>query len=213
MSRRPEQGIGRRSRPAALRAGGRPAQARIRESNFALPAVAYAPLVDTVWRPASDPPPLAPGEVHVWRIEVDDEALDDGPLDADERDRRDRLRDPRLARRYAAAHVARRRLLARYLDVAAEAVVFDHAPCPACGEPHGKPRLAGDAALSFSLARRGELALLAVAAGVEVGVDVEDEARGTVTVAQARSAIVASAEEPALSSLPERAAARELVRL
>jgi phosphopantetheinyl transferase len=61
-----------------------------------------------------------------------------------------------------------RTVLGEFVGVAPEKLRFDEGPC-------GKPRLAGNAADSvwFSLAHSGELALVAVSATSEVGVDVE----------------------------------------
>jgi 4'-phosphopantetheinyl transferase len=66
-----------------------------------------------------------------------------------------------------ASHTALRCVLARYLDEDPAAIEFR------VGE-HGKPALADPAtALRFNLSHSGDLALIAVAEGREVGVDVE----------------------------------------
>ncbi len=59
-----------------------------------------------------------------------------------------------------------RLLLARYLDADPRELRFELGA-------HGKPALEGGADLRFNLSPSGELLLVAVATGMEVGVDVE----------------------------------------
>lgn len=90
-----------------------------------------------------------------------------GELAPDERARAERFHFEPDRRRFVAARVALRRILAGYLGTVPAAVTFTSGP-------HGKPELAGFAGqLRFSTARSGEVALVAVACGAEVGVDVE----------------------------------------
>ncbi|UQX05396.1 4'-phosphopantetheinyl transferase superfamily protein [Streptomyces sp. RerS4] len=106
-------------------------------------------------------------------------------LDARERRRAASLHRYADRRCYVAAHVALRVLLGAYLGLAPERVRLVREPCPCCGEPHGRPAVAG-AGLHFSLSHSGDLALLAFAAspvGVDVqvtgaGGDVAEEVRG-----------------------------------
>lgn len=76
-----------------------------------------------------------------------------------------RLTRPELRRRYVVAHGALRELLGGRLGVPAQSIDI-------AADPGGKPRLA-DGALRFNLSHSGELAVIAVAANREVGVDVE----------------------------------------
>jgi 4'-phosphopantetheinyl transferase len=85
-----------------------------------------------------------------------------GLLTADERAR---AADRRDGATWAVARGALRALLGERLGVAPERVRL------AAG-PHGKPEVPG-AALRFNLSHSGELAVIALAGGVEVGVDVE----------------------------------------
>jgi 4'-phosphopantetheinyl transferase len=73
---------------------------------------------------------------------------------------------------YVCAHVALRRLLGAYLDIAPGNVTVERAPCLHCDEPHGRPVLP-DGALHFSLSHCTGLSLLAFATA-PVGVDVEE---------------------------------------
>ncbi|MHA6761791.1 4'-phosphopantetheinyl transferase family protein [Streptacidiphilus sp. PAMC 29251] len=75
--------------------------------------------------------------------------------------------------RYAAAHIALRRLLAAATGRPAQDLVLIREPCPCCGELHGRPALADPPGpLHFSLSHGGDLVLIGIAA-VPIGVDVE----------------------------------------
>ncbi len=126
------------------------------------------------WLP---PPPLlglSPGEVHVWRIELEPsgEALEGfaRTLAEEESRRAARFVFERDRRRFIAARGSLRRILGRYLDVLPEEVVFGYGP-------HGKPFLSGSLAeergLRFNLSHSGEMALCALALHREVGIDLE----------------------------------------
>lgn len=92
-------------------------------------------------------------------------------LDAHERERLLALRRHEDRARYLAAHALARLVLAERLDADPAALVLDRT-CR-CGEPHGKPRLAGRGDdPGFSLTHSGSLVGVAVGTG-PVGVDVE----------------------------------------
>jgi 4'-phosphopantetheinyl transferase len=94
-------------------------------------------------------------------------------LDDDERRHAEAFTEADERERYLAAHVALRHLLGSYLQIAPQAVSYVREPCPSCGAPHGRPALlAPSSPLYFSLARSGELALIAIAPR-PVGVDLE----------------------------------------
>lgn len=103
----------------------------------------------------------------MWRVDLDAPGADLGCLSADERARAARfLRDgPR--RRWQAGRAALRAVLGGYLGIAPAAVELR------IGH-RGKPALAGpEASLRFNLSHSDELALIALARGREVGIDVE----------------------------------------
>jgi 4'-phosphopantetheinyl transferase len=81
------------------------------------------------------------------------------------------LRRPADRATYLCAHVGLRRLLGAHLGVAPRSVPLARAPCPCCGEPHGRPVLP-DERLHFSLSHCEGLSLIALAR-TPVGVDVE----------------------------------------
>lgn len=121
----------------------------------------------------SEPPPLALDEIHVWSAPLDDTRTPWttllGILAADERARAERFRLEEARRRFVVARAALRKLLGRYLRMPPDEVAFEY-------DTTGKPRLKHSASppdLHFNLAHSGELALIALARGCEVGVDVE----------------------------------------
>lgn len=119
-----------------------------------------------VWVVALEGPPLA-DDLHV--------------LSPEERARAERFRDPRLRDRFALSRARQRQLLAGYLGRPPAALEIARRPCPTCGDLHGKPHVLAGGDLAFSFACR-DVALLAVAVGVEVGVDVEEARRRDVLV-------------------------------
>lgn len=116
------------------------------------------------------PAPLSPSALHVWRVRLDAGSEDDAIplLSPVEREQRQSLALPDLRRRYAIAHGMLRDILSRYVLHPPASLAF------ATGE-FGKPRLATPAAsdIHFNLAHSGDVALVAVARGRAVGVDVE----------------------------------------
>jgi 4'-phosphopantetheinyl transferase len=129
-----------------------------------------APLAFTDdWSPGPANPVLAADEVHVWRIPLqatDDEHL--AVLAPSERARAARFLRPRDGRQYGLTRAAVRGILARYLDVAPEAVAFTTARS-------GKPSVltpSGSIAPRYNSSHSGRVALCAVA-HVDVGIDLE----------------------------------------
>ncbi|HEX8742712.1 MAG TPA: 4'-phosphopantetheinyl transferase superfamily protein [Thermoleophilaceae bacterium] len=124
--------------------------------------------------PADGVSDLAAGKVAVWLVRLDAEASTDVLAPA-EQERAARFAAADLSRRWSRARAALRRILAAYAGADPAAVAIEPATCVHCGEPHGKPFLADPPArwLRFNVSHSGELALVAVAHGREVGVDVE----------------------------------------
>ncbi len=113
--------------------------------------------------------PLPVHEVHVWRIDLGRPEKIPGQalvLSADERRRADRFVSPRDRERFIAARAAMRMILGDYLG-------RDPAGLTIEASPFGKPNLAGDTSLQFNLSHSGDLALLAVAGGLSLGIDLE----------------------------------------
>ena len=125
------------------------------------------------WPETAEPPALAADDVHVWSVRLD------APRDpwtslmsilaTDERERAARFRLDEPRRRFVVARATLRRLLGKYLQLTPDEVVFRYS---ANGKPHVQ-ELSSSSDLQFNLAHSGELALVAVTRGCEVGVDVE----------------------------------------
>jgi 4'-phosphopantetheinyl transferase len=113
-------------------------------------------------RPSSD-------GVDVWRVALDDPGWESAAkLSAPERERAGRLLEGPVRRRWSASRNALRAVLGRYLGGE------DALPEEFALQPHGKPTLPGiEPALRFNLSHSEDLALIAVAARGEVGIDVE----------------------------------------
>lgn len=123
-------------------------------------------------------PSLATNEVHVWAVPLGATTSTDqlaAALTADETHRAQRFLRGEVRERFIISHGALRTILGRYLGVAPVAVPIEYGP-------FGKPKLQragsrgqGDNvdALHFNLSHSGELAIMALACGSEIGVDVE----------------------------------------
>lgn len=107
-------------------------------------------------------------EAHVWRIPLDRQtaAFASRHLHEDERTRAARFRQPMDRLRFAATRGALRHLLGLYLGVAPETISLHF-------DAYGKPHLSAPGAIAFNVSHSAELAVIAIAAGSDVGVDVE----------------------------------------
>lgn len=116
--------------------------------------------------------------VEVWQAELSvPVARAAALLSADERARAARMAAPE---RWIAARAALRTVLAQRLDTAPETLVI-------ATDEHGKPELPGNR-LRFNHSHSGDRALIALAEGVELGVDVERTARRSAAVERALTA-------------------------
>ncbi|MGW1515006.1 4'-phosphopantetheinyl transferase family protein [Streptomyces sp. NPDC002394] len=114
-------------------------------------------------------------DVRIWALRVPDgisaSSLDLSVLDQEERRRMASFTHGCDRTVYAFAHVALRTVLSGLTGAPPDALRFTRAPCPCCGEPHGRPVLAS-APLEFSLSHSRDLVLIGVAP-VPIGVDAE----------------------------------------
>lgn len=150
---------------------------------------------------AGERPPvqvLAPGMVDVWCIplEQNDERMHrlQGLLQANERQRIERLVNHDARRRMVVARAALRSVLAQYVPEPAGALTFVYGP-------HGKPALQDWPAMGFNLSHSHGLALCVVALDRTVGVDIEHRRRLADDDAVARR-FFASEEYAVYASLP-----------
>lgn len=122
--------------------------------------------------PAADPRALPGDALHIWHVSLDVQpsthALLAATLNEAELGRAVAFRQVRDQRRFVAGRGALRTVLARYLAVSPDEVHF-------VTGAHGKPALAAanPRRLYFNVSHAHEVALIAVRAAVEVGIDVE----------------------------------------
>jgi 4'-phosphopantetheinyl transferase len=144
---------------------------------------------------------LAADEVHCWSVGLDVPPGTCARLEAtladDERDRSARLRFERDRRRFIVAHGALRELLGRYLQMPPGRVRYVRNPC---GKPDLDPGLGGR--LKFNLSHSAGLALIAVTAGSEVGVDLE-WIRAQSDYAEIARCFFSTVEADQLSTVPD----------
>jgi 4'-phosphopantetheinyl transferase len=122
------------------------------------------------WPIGPEQPRLLPGEIHVWRASLDNPARLAGAeavVSRDESLRASRFAFARDRERFIAAHGALRMVLALYTGGDPQALEFK-------ADPKGKPALIQTFTdIRFNLSHSGNLALIAIARGRDVGVDVE----------------------------------------
>lgn len=112
-------------------------------------------------------------EIHLWQTNLDDPAPDGGALlrtlSIHEQERARRFVFEQHRRRYLAGRAWLRSVLGAYLHTSPSEV-------PLAATAHGKPCIAAEAnrdGLQFNLSHCNRLVLLAVAAGREIGVDLQ----------------------------------------
>lgn len=154
----------------------------------------------------TDPLQLARDEVHSWCVSLDvppDTSADlYATLTDDERNRSARFRFQRDRRRFVVAHGALRDLLGRYLGTHPGQIRFVY-------NEFGKPELSPEfgSRLKFNLSHSGGLALIAIAADADVGVDLE-YIRAQPDYADIARRFFSAAEVDQLNTLPSHVQAR-----
>jgi 4'-phosphopantetheinyl transferase len=124
------------------------------------------------WRAAPTLIGAAADDIHVWLVRAGDvrnsELWHADLLSLSEKQRAESFKFARDRDLFVAAHVALRSILSRYLRTPAAEIDFT-------AGPHGKPSLASASHghVRFNLSHSGDLALVAVALGREVGIDLE----------------------------------------
>jgi len=170
------------------------------------------PLPTPLWSSVSPEFTLPPGEVHVWRAELDVAAKTLAELrellDEAERARADRFLRAEDRLRFTAARGLLRRLLGWYLQTPPQKIRFAYGP-------QGRPELADPApgaGLRFNLSHSGEIVLIAFARDRAVGVDVE-ALRAPVDEAALARRYFRPEESARLAALPEAQRRREFFRM
>ena len=121
-----------------------------------------------------NPPVLRAGDVHVWcaRLDVPLPVVSalSSMLSGDEQARAARFRSDTHRQRFIVGRAAQRTVLGAYAGIAPDALAFRYSA-------HGKPSIesSGEHArrIRFNTSNSGDLAVCAVTAGREIGVDVE----------------------------------------
>ena len=119
----------------------------------------------------SAPPPLAPGDLHLWRIPTGEGGA---PIDAcldllgvRQRERAQRMTHAGARDRYVRSQAGLRRTLALYLGLPLSSIDYRYGPA-------GKPGLSGvHAWLEFNLTTTGDMALIGISRELPLGVDCE----------------------------------------
>lgn len=162
--------------------------------------------VSDVWPEPHGAMTLSHGEVHVWRA-----SLEQPPgvaarlrltLSEDERERAARFHFERDRVRFVIARAALRAVLGRYLDVPPGSLRFSYGA-------HGKPLLSpefvaesAEGGLEFNVSHSHTLALVAVARGRALGVDIE-RLRADAAERQIAERFFSAQEVAALCALPD----------
>ena len=113
------------------------------------------------------------GEIHVWRVSLDQtesclQSLQQ-TLSADERTKADGFRFPKDRSQFIVSRGALRAILSRYLNISSHILRFDY-------NPYGKPSLIvtqGGNTLRFNLSHSRGMALIAITKNRDIGVDIE----------------------------------------
>lgn len=130
----------------------------------------------TPWPQSSNPPPLSPGEVHLWSasLAANDQQFHfyESCMDEREKARADRYLMEVSRTRFISARAILKQLLAKYTGEDPTAICFRFGPL-------GKPYLptTSSPALQFNSTDTQEEALFAFCRGAEIGVDIEYKTR------------------------------------
>ena len=126
-----------------------------------------------IWSPSPASISAQAGEIHVWRVDLDQPAdvvqQFRSTLEDHEIGRADRFHFEKDRKAFAVSRGFLRRVLGRYLTTKPEELRFSYGP-------YGKPALDGEhkeSSLKFNLSHSRGIGLVAISEGREVGVDVE----------------------------------------
>ena len=163
------------------------------------------------WCDAPECPVLAEGDVHVWRASLSQHRARLlelwQSLSTDERERARRFHFDRDREHFVAARGALRNILCRYTGTAPGLLRFSY-------DGYGKPGLseAAGGRLRFNVSHSNGLALYAVTAGREVGIDIES-VREDFASLEVAARFFSAQEVSALRFPPARGAGERFLRL
>jgi len=150
------------------------------------------------WSQTPDALELRPHTVDIWRVQINIPAesrkLLEATLSADETERAGRFHFPADRERFTTSHGCLRDVLGRYTHCEPHERSFSN------GE-YGKPVLVSNEGVDFNLTHSGDYALIAIARGRKVGVDVERIRKGISSNVIARQ-YFSKAEVAELQALP-----------
>jgi 4'-phosphopantetheinyl transferase len=125
---------------------------------------------DFEWITASAKPPLATNAIHVWRIILpihqDIKKMLEQNLSSDEQHRASKFYFAADTERFIIARGALRDIIARYINIPAQDIIFAYTKC-------GKPYLP-HSNFHFNLSHSGQYILYAFTKCAEIGVDIEE---------------------------------------
>jgi 4'-phosphopantetheinyl transferase len=125
---------------------------------------------NSVWSNPPDDLDLKPHIVDIWRVQIQmpkySQKRLEVALSAEESERAARFHFPVDRNRFIVAHGCLRDILTRYLHCEAGQLSFSNGK-------YGKPALVPDQGINFNISHSGDYALIAVAQGRNVGIDVE----------------------------------------
>lgn len=124
-----------------------------------------------IWRHSGSQPSLTDGEIHVWRIDLNQESSGVSAffemLSPDEKQKAEKYRFEKDRNHFAAARGSLRKILGVYLGVSPDQICFSY-------NRFGKPFLdAKNHQIRFNVSHSRGVALFAVTSGREIGIDIE----------------------------------------
>lgn len=129
----------------------------------------YEPVFTLDWQAPSQVIDLLPGQLHVWKVDLDETEGSCACLSDDEKQRAARLKSPQKSSYFHKAHGVLRRLLAAYTNQSPQEIRFGYG---ARGKPQLQPE-PGAPMLEFNLSHCGNLMLAAFSAEAPLGIDLE----------------------------------------
>lgn len=151
------------------------------------------------------------GQIDVWWARQADAAPRQVMfLDDIERTRLARFHQDADQSRYLVAHALARLAIGAMLAVPPGEIQFDRT-CPRCGDAHGKPQVAADPGVQFSISHSGLWVAVAVGAEDPVGVDVEEDS-GRHDPEELAPVILSEAEQSWFYAQPAERRGRDLLR-